>query len=156
MGRSSGGWWAGMLNAIADGSSTLPPVVQRLALGRISRWEPGYVLKEWPLDREMLNPAGVLFGGYYGALADQMLSFAAMSVLEDDEALRTTDMQLWYFRPISTGPVKVESRIVNRGRTLIHGEVTFTPPDGKLAARATGAMNVMRNDPHLAAAQDKG
>jgi uncharacterized protein (TIGR00369 family) len=94
------GWWAEQIERNIDGSSELPKVVQRLNIGRIAEWSPGYVRKEWALDPDMLNPAGVLFGGYVGVLADQVFTFAAMTVLEDHESLRTSDMQLRFFRPI--------------------------------------------------------
>lgn len=150
------GWWTDQIDRNIDGSSELPKVVQRLNIGRIAEWSPGYVRKEWALDPDMLNPAGVLFGGYVGVLADQVFTFTAMTVLEDHESLRTSDMQIWFFRPISAGPVKIEGRVVNRARKSVHIDVTFTTPEGKLAAKASGSMAVLSNEAALVAAQAKG
>ena len=150
------GWWAEQIERNIDGSSELPKVVQRLNIGRIAEWSPGYVRKEWVLDPDMLNPAGVLFGGYVGVLADQVFTFTAMTVLEDHESLRTSHMQLRFFRPIAAGPVTIEGRVVTRSRKSVHVDVTFKTPDGKLAAKASGDMAVLSNEALLKAAQAKG
>lgn len=150
------GWWAEQLDRNIDGSSDLPKVVQRLNIGRIAEWSPGYVRKEWNLDPDMLNPAGVLFGGYVGVLADQVFTFTAMTMLEDHESLRTNDMQLRFFRPIAEGPLTIEGRVVTRSRKRVHLDVTFKTPDGKLAAKASGDMAVLSNEARLLEAQAKG
>jgi len=145
--------WTDRLDELAAGNATIPPVTERLKMGALAKWEPGYVLKEWPLDEAFLNPGNVLYGGYLSCLADQMLTFTAMTVLTDTESMRTSDLQISYFRPVTAGPLKIEGRLVNRSRALIHAGVTFTLPDGKLAARATGVMAIVQNDPNLAAAK---
>jgi len=143
--------WTDRLDELAAGNATLPPVTERLKMGALAKWEPGYVQKEWPLDEAFLNPGNVLYGGYLSCLADQMLTFTAMTVLTDTESMRTSDLQISYFRPVTAGPLLIEGRLVNRSRALIHAGVTFTLPDGKLAARATGVMAIVQNDPNLAA-----
>lgn len=144
--------WTDRLDKLVAGEAKLPPVTDYLKMGTLTRWEPGYVLKEWPLEEVFFNPGGILYGGYLTCLADQMLTFTAMTVLSDAESMRTSDLQISYFRPVAEGPLKVEGRIVNRSRALIHAGVTFTLPNGKLAARATGIMAVVLNDPNLARA----
>lgn len=146
-------FWTDRLDELAAGNAKIPPVTERLKMGTLSRWEPGYVVKEWPLDEEFMNPGNVLYGGYLSCLADQMLTFTAMTVLSDEESMRTSDLQMSFFRPVTEGPLKIEGRMVNRSRALIHAGVMFTLPDGKLAARATGVMAIVLNDPNLAAAQ---
>lgn len=146
-------FWTDRLDELAAGNTALPPVTERLMMGALTRWEKGYVLKEWALDAAFLNPGHALYGGYLGCLADQMLTFAAMTVLTDDESMRTSDLQISYFRPIASGPLRIEGRVVNRSRALIHADIIFTLPDGKLAAKATGVMSVVLNDANLAAAK---
>ena len=146
-------FWTDRLDDLAAGNASLPPVTERLKMGALTKWEPGYVLKEWPLDEAFLNPGNILYGGYLSCLADQMLSFVGMTVLGDAESMRTSDLQISYFRPVAEGPLKIEGRLVNRSRALIHAGVTFTLPDGRLAARATGVLSVVLNDPNLAAAR---
>ena len=147
------GWWGDQIDRSIAGESPLPAVIERLGVGRIAEWAPGYVRKEWPLDPEMLNQAGVLYGGYLGVLADQVLTFSALTVLEDHESARTGDMQLWFFRPISSGPLTIEGRVVTRSKRSAHIDVLFTTPEDKLAAKASGSMAILSNDAVQAAAK---
>jgi uncharacterized protein (TIGR00369 family) len=140
--------WTDRLDALTAGDAKLPPVTEYLRMGTLTRWEPGTVLKEWPLDEVFLNPGGILYGGYLTCLADQMLTFTAMTMLSDAESMRTSDLQIAYFRPVAEGPLRIEGRIVNRSRSHIHIDVSFTLPNGKLAARATGVMAVVLHDPN--------
>ncbi len=145
--------WTDRLDALVAGNATLPPVTDYLKMGTLTRWEPGTVLKEWPLEEVFLNPGGILYGGYLTCLADQMLTFTAMTVLSDAESMRTSDLQISYFRPVAEGPLKIEGCIVNRSRSHIHIDVSFILLNGKLAARATGVMAVVLNDPNPARAE---
>jgi len=134
--------WTDRLDALGGGATELPLVNRTLRMGALTRWEPGYVLKEWPLDRDLLSPGGILYGGYVGVLADQLFTFTAMTVLADYETMRTADMQIWFYRPIDAGPLKIEGRLLNRSARQLHVDVTFALPDGMLAARAAGTMAV--------------
>lgn len=150
------GIWQQRLSAIADGSLPLPLVTQLLGLGRLKRWSEGYIEKEWKVDPGFCTGDGtehqVLFGGYLAALADQVLTFAAMTVMDDDHYFRTSELRVSFFRPITDGAVRIEGRVVNRSRTLVHVEAEFYRDDGKLAAKATGVQLVMPITPELAAA----
>ncbi|MGD1933656.1 MAG: PaaI family thioesterase [Candidatus Phaeomarinobacter sp.] len=114
----------------------MPPFVRRLSLGALESWEPGQVHKVWELDPDLLNPEGFLFGGYYGVLADQVGNFAAMTVMSNEELLRTTQLELDYFRSIGEGPVTLTGRVTNKSSKLLHTEVDYVLPDGRLAAKA--------------------
>jgi uncharacterized protein (TIGR00369 family) len=141
------GVWADRINASIKGETPLPSVIERLGVGRIAEWRPGFVKKVWPLDAELLNPAGVLFGGYLGVLADQVLSFATMTVLKDHESLRTGDLSIDFFRPIEEGPLEIEGHVINRSRSQVHTEARFLLPGGKLAARGLATFAVLGGEP---------
>ena len=128
--------WRDRLSVLTSGDAYLPPVVHRLSLGALEHWEPGRVRKVWELDPELLNPEGFLFGGYYGVLADQVGNFAAMTVMSNEEVLRTAQLDLDYFRPIGEGPVTLTGRVTNKSSRLLHTEVDYVLPDGRLAAKA--------------------
>lgn len=49
-------FWTDRLDELAAGNAALPPVTERLKMGTLTRWEKGYVLKEWPLDEVFLSP----------------------------------------------------------------------------------------------------
>jgi len=150
------GIWQQRLSAIADGSLPLSRANQLLGLGRLKRWSEGYVEKEWKVDPGFCIADGtehqVLFGGYLAAMADQILTLTAMTVMDDDHFFRTSDLQVSFFRPITDGVVRIEGRVVNRSRTLVHVEAEFYRDDEKLAAKASAVQVMLPITPELAAA----
>jgi uncharacterized protein (TIGR00369 family) len=149
------GIWQQRLSAITDGSLTLPLVTQLLGLGRLTRWSEGYVEKEWKVDPGFCTGDGAdqqaLFGGYLAALADQVLTFATMTVMDDKHAFKTSELHVSFFRPITEGTVRIVGRVVNRSRTLVHVEAEFYRDDGKLAAKASATELVQPMTPEVAA-----
>lgn len=130
------------LDRLVAGSSALPPVIENLELGAICNWRPGYAKKIWQPDKKYFTATDV-FGGYLAAIADQMLALASLSLLEDGQTLRTINLEIAFFEPVSEGPVEVEGEVIHRSRRLIHAEVTFRLPEGALAAKAKGVLQVI-------------
>src|SRR5690606_41864373 len=64
--------------------------------------EPGRIRYDWPVDPAYMNPVAV-FGGYLATLADQTCSFALMTLLKDDQNFTTSDLQMHFFRPVTSG-----------------------------------------------------
>lgn len=135
-------WAKERLDALVRREATPPPVVETLRMGLLDDWSEGWARKRWEPDAGLLNVDGTVFGGYLAALADQMLTFACMSVLTNDEAMRTTDLQMRFFKLARGEPLIVEGRVLKRSRSLIHGEVDFRREDGDMIGRASGQMFV--------------
>jgi acyl-coenzyme A thioesterase PaaI-like protein len=153
------GIWQDRLTAIADGSLTLPSVTRRLGLGRLSNWGTGFVKKEWSVDPDFCTGDGTahqaLFGGYVAALADQVLTFTAMTVMDDDHSFRTSSLQISFFRPICKGVLRIEGHVINSSRSLLHVEADFFLDDRKLAAKASAVLTLMPMKPDIAAEVQK-
>jgi uncharacterized protein (TIGR00369 family) len=66
-----------------------------------------------------------------------------MSLLADDEVLTTSNLQVSFFRPVLGGRLRIESRVVHRGKRMMHVEAMFTRDDGKLAAVATATQVII-------------
>lgn len=77
---------------------TLPPVIRTLRLGALDSWGLGWIKKTWSPDPDLLNVDGSLFGGYLAALADQALTFAAMTSVPDGMAFRTINLSMTFLR----------------------------------------------------------
>jgi len=144
------GYWQALLGTIADGTTEPPEAIRttRLSEGLVGslRWEPGRITRRWTLGTWAHNPDGTVFGGLIAALADQATSFAAFTVLGDDEASRTASLQVDYFRPVVGSHVTVEARIVNQSRRLIHTETEIMRADGKIAAHARAVLAIVPFD----------
>jgi uncharacterized protein (TIGR00369 family) len=113
-----------------------PQIVQKLELGTLDAWGEGWVRKHWKAKPELLNEDGSMFGGYLAALADQMLAFAAMTVLPTDYVYRTTNLAVSFFK-VGRGDMDIEAKVVSQSRQMIACRVTFMSPDGVLLAEAT-------------------
>jgi uncharacterized protein (TIGR00369 family) len=113
-----------------------PKIVQKLELGTLDAWGEGWARKHWIAKPELLNDDGSMFGGYLAALADQMLAFAAMTVLPADHMYRTTNLAVSFFK-LGRGDMNIEAKVVSQSRQMIACRVTFMSADGVLLAEAT-------------------
>ncbi len=119
------------------------PIFETLDLPGLKSWEPGSVNAEWTVDPRMLNSRGELMGGFYGILADALLALAAMTVLNNDEFFKTSDLRVSFFRPIVKGVIKIEGRVINQSKSMIHLEGVFTNDQGKMLAKATATQSIV-------------
>jgi uncharacterized protein (TIGR00369 family) len=112
--------------------------VHRLGLGVLDDWGPGWVRKSWSPDPADLKYAdGSVFGGLIAALADQVLAFAAMTVIPDENHYRTTDLQVRFVKVARGHPLHIEGRVLALTQRLITVEADFRRPDGELIAKAS-------------------
>ena len=134
----SGTWATRRLDALVAGTvATLPPVVETLRLGTLSEWRPGWAKKVWQPSPDILNVDGSLFGGYIAALADQILSFAALTVVPEDKVFRTTNLVVNFIRVGKAEPLSIEGYVVAQTKQLITVRATFQRGDGQLIAEAS-------------------
>ena len=119
-------WATDRLDAIKAGG-TLPPVVATLQLGGLDDWGDGWVRKTWTPKPDLLNSDGSLFGGYVAALADQMLAFAAMTVVPGDSLFRTTNLMVNFVRVGRAAPLAIEARVVAVTKRVDYGPGRVPP-----------------------------
>lgn len=129
-------WATERLDLLQSGEATPPPVTETLRMGLLDDWGPGWARKVWLPQPELMNGDGSMFGGYIAALADQMLCFAAMTVIPDDNAMRTLNLNVQFFRVGRAHPLTIEGRVTAQTRQLISVEADFRRDDGELIARA--------------------
>jgi len=139
-------WATDRLNALKAGDATPPPIVQTLKLGLIDDWGEGWVRKSWSPSPELATADGSLFGGYLAALADQVLAFAAMTVVPHDRLFRTVNLQMNFLRVGRSHPLTLEARIVAQTRQLITARAEFRREDGVVIADATAQQILMAFD----------
>jgi len=144
---------AALMNAIVSGAEAPPPYAGPLRMPQAEGWADGRVWLRWKMDPELANGAGSAFGGYLAALADHALGFATCSVLDESEGFTTSQLQMHYFRPVLPGgTLRIEAKVVHRGRSRIHAEVVFTRDDGRIAGKATATQVIIPLAPREAAA----
>jgi uncharacterized protein (TIGR00369 family) len=137
-------YWSNILNNIVNGTAKPPPYVRTLGTTRMRRWEPGRVWCEWEVNPALFQGLNFLFGGVVAALADEVLGFATMTILEEEEVFITADLHVTFHRPIKEGILSFEGRIVQREKRSVHAEVVVTSHDGTIVAKATAKEIIRR------------
>lgn len=135
-------WATDRLAALKAGATDVPPVVRALKLGTLDDWGSGWVRKHWTAAPEILNGDGSMFGGYIAALADQMLTFAAMTVLPEGAAHRTANLNVHFLKVTRGEPLTIEARVLAQSKQVITVEAEFRTADGTLIAKA-GAQQIV-------------
>lgn len=129
-------WATDRLTALKAGATDLPPVVRTLKLGTLDDWGEGWAKKRWTPTPEILNGDGTMFGGYLAALADQIATFAAMTVVPDNSAFRTTNLSLQFLKLTRGEPLVIEARVLAQSKQTIAVEAEFRTETGTLVAKA--------------------
>lgn len=109
---------------------------------RADRWEvleaeAGFLRVEAELPDTVLNPRGMLFGGFTGTYADLMAIFTARGGPEYrhfEGWLATSDLKIDYLEPVRGPRFRLEGEVIHRGRRshLVH--VRFLDLEGRLLA----------------------
>jgi uncharacterized protein (TIGR00369 family) len=133
------------LQAMIDGKVEPPPVATLVGF-RIVSAERGRTVFEFEAGPQHANPMGTLHGGILCDLADAALGTAWVSTLADDESFTTLELKINFLRPVWTGTLRAESRVVHGGRTIGVTECDVTDADGRLVARATGTLMTLRGE----------
>ena len=136
-------WATDRLDALISGEAEAPPVIETMRLGLLDAWDKGWVAKRWEPQPELLNGDGTLFGGYIAALADQMLAFAAMTVVPEGSAFRTINLNVQFLRVGRAHPVLIEARVTSQTKSLIAVEADFYREDDKTLIAKAAAQQML-------------
>lgn len=98
-----------------------------------------------PSDR-VLNPMGVVHGGWALTLIDSCCGCAGHTLLPAGVGYGTVETKVNFVRPIlpATGRLRAEGRVLAHGRTLITAEGKLTDAKGKLYAHGTSTCMIVR------------
>jgi len=99
--------------------------------------EPGRAVIELECTGRHWNTIGTVHGGVHCSVADTAMGIAYGSALGKGRIATTIDLQIDFLRPLKTGLMRAEAKIVKRGRTLTLLECDVTDAEGRLIARAS-------------------
>lgn len=97
---------------------------------------------------ELKQPAGLVHGGVYAAIAESLASLGtALQVVADDKAAMGLGNHTSFMRPITAGTIHGEARVLHRGRTTWVWDVRISDDQGRLCAvtRMTVAVREARS-----------
>lgn len=106
---------------------------------RLEQIDDGKATLILPISQKLLQANQVVHGGVISVLIDSVVGTAVRTILADHFNAMTAEMNINYFRPVSSGVIKAEGKIINKGRTLVVGVADILDEEGKLLAtgRAT-------------------
>jgi uncharacterized protein (TIGR00369 family) len=133
------------MRAIAEERFAPPPISQTLGF-RLSEVQEGYALFIGEPSERLLNPLGLVHGGYALTLIDSCTGCAAHTTLPAGIGYTTVETKVNFVRAITpeVGELRAEGRVVAKGRTIITAEGKLTDAEGKLYAHGTSTLLVLR------------
>ena len=133
------------MRLLVAGQHEAPSIAKTLGFTLAEVDEGRAVFVGEPSDR-ILNPLGIVHGGWALTLIDSCAGCAAHTTLPAGVGYTTVETKVNFVRAITpaTGPVRAEGRVVARGRTIITAEGTLTDSNGKLLAHGTSTLMVLR------------
>jgi len=121
-----------------------PPAYASLLGMRPLHAEPGHVKLEFQASEQMLNPVGVVQGGFITAMLDEAMGPAALAALGPGHAIPTLELKVSFLRPVRPGRVVAEARVVHLGRSIAFMEASLFDEEGERLATSTATARVVR------------
>ena len=121
-----------------------PPGYRRFLGTRPLHAEPGRVKLEFTASEDMLNPAGVVQGGFVTAMLDEAMGPAALAALGPGYTVPTLELKVSFLRPVRPGRVVADARVVHQGKSVVFMESSLFDGDGTLMATATATARIVR------------
>ena len=133
------------LQAILDGRLPAPPIAKTLSFW-LTEIGDGLAVFEGDAGPHLLNPLGIVHGGWALTLIDSAAGCAAHTLLPAGASYATIETKANFSRPISkdTGRVRAEGRAIGRGRRVISCEARVVDAKGRLLAHGTSTLMVLR------------
>jgi uncharacterized protein (TIGR00369 family) len=113
------------------------------ALGfRITEVDEGRVVFEGEASASLLNPMGVLHGGFAATLLDSAMACAVQSTLPAGVGCTSLELKVNFVRALlaDSGRLRAEGRIVHRGSRTATAEGRMTDAAGRLCAHGTTTL----------------
>ena len=134
-----------LLQGMLDGRYPAPPITEPLTFWLTEVGE-GTAVFEGEAGAHLLNPMGIVHGGWTMTLIDSAAGCAAHTLLAAGVGYTTVETKVNFSRAIraDTGRVRAEARVVSRGRQVISAEAYVRAGDGKLLAHGTSTLLVLQ------------
>ena len=133
-----------LLQAMIDGRLPPPAIAETLSF-RLVQIGDGFAVFEGEPGPHLLNPLGVVHGGWALTLIDSAAGCAGHSLLPAGVSYTTVETKVNFSRPITadTGRVRAEGRVVGKGRRIISCDARVVDASGRLLAHGTSTLMVL-------------
>lgn len=123
-------------------ASTPPRYVELLGM-RPLHTEPGHMRWEFQASELMLNPAGLVQGGFVTAMLDESMGCAAIAQLGPGRTIPTLELNVNFLKPARPGRLVCDGRVVQMGKSVAFLAAELKDDDGNLIATATATARVV-------------
>jgi uncharacterized protein (TIGR00369 family) len=127
------------------GELPAPPVATLIGFD-LTSIEPGRALIELEATERHANPMGTVHGGILADIADAAMGMAYASRLEDGETFTTLELKINLMKPVWTGKLRAEGRVLSGGRTVGLVACDVRDANDRLVAYATSTCMTLRGD----------
>ena len=108
-----------------------------------ARPQEGWIKVGFEGKPEFCNPAGYVQGGILSAMLDDSMGPAALIMTDGKFYTTTISLTVNFLSPAKPGPLIVEARVTQLGRTIAFMEGRLTAEDGTLIATATTSARLL-------------
>ena len=135
------------LQAMMDGRLPAPPIMKTLSCW-LAEIGDGFAAFEGDAGPHLLNPLGIVHGGWALTLIDSAAGCAAHTLIPAGSSYTTVETKANFSRAITkdTGRVRAEGRAVSRGRRIISCEARVVDATGRLLAHGSSTLLVLPGD----------
>jgi uncharacterized protein (TIGR00369 family) len=135
------------LQAMMDGRQPAPSIMKTMSFWLVEIGD-GFAAFEGDAGPHLLNPLGIVHGGWALTLIDSAAGCAAHTLVPAGSSYATIETKTNFSRPIAkdTGRVRAEGRVVGRGRRIISCEARVVDTTGRLLAHGTSTLMVLAGD----------
>ncbi|HZO58429.1 MAG TPA: molybdopterin converting factor subunit 1 [Solirubrobacterales bacterium] len=120
-----------------------PPKYVELLGMRPLLTEPGHMRWEFQATELMLNPAGLVQGGFVTAMLDESMGCAAIAQLGPGRTIPTLELKVSFLKPTRPGRLVCDGHVVQMGKSVAFLEAELRDDDGNLVATATATARVV-------------
>jgi len=131
------------LAAIAD-SVNKSPYYAHTSM-EIKEVDRGYCLMQLAVQKNHLQPYGMVHGGVYAAMVDAAAYWAVFTQLDDNAKMVTIDLKLNYLGSASNGLLFAKGKSINIGKTIGIGVASIRDEAGKLLTHGAATFMVLRD-----------
>jgi uncharacterized protein (TIGR00369 family) len=134
-----------LLQMTMRGELPPPPIANLIGFG-LKSVEPGHAVVEFEASERHANPMGTLHGGVLCDIADAAMGMAYAAGLEEGETFTTLELKVNFLRPVWTGKLSADGRLLKGGRRVGLVECTITDDRNRLVARASSTCMTLRGE----------
>jgi uncharacterized protein (TIGR00369 family) len=125
----------------------VPPAPIATLIGfTLASVEPGRAVIEFEATERHANPMGTLHGGVLCDIADAAMGMAYAARLDEGETFTTLELKINFLKPVWTGRLRAEGRVLGGGRTVGLVECHVRDSREQLVAHATSTCMTLRGE----------